>query len=115
MQLTILFFSIMSILLITITFLLVRMRQERIHLNDVHNARAIDLANSNTKLENLRGILKQSRDESVVTKKELNEYKQNPDRTLSMLGDLMNDHKVVLKVQRVEPSEIFLRSPRDSQ
>ena len=53
-----------------------------------------------------------SRRQSIKIYKELKALKQNPDRSLSVLADLMNEGKTVLEVRRIDSSEIFLRSPR---
>ena len=58
------------------------------------------------KLKTVRAKLKASLD--IVEK-----LKRNPDGSLEILNDLVNNKGVVLRVTRVDPHDIFLRSPRE--
>lgn len=43
---------------------------------------------------------------------DLKASKNNPDGTLEALNDLVNNKNVILSISRIDPSSIFLRSPK---
>ena len=57
--------------------------------------------------------LERQEEEAKKVRKELVQLKQNPDRTITVLNDLMSNKRVILEVRQVPPTEIFLRSPKD--
>lgn len=64
-------------------------------------------------LTDLRASFIDLKKERDANDKELKSYKSNPDRSIKILNDLMNNGQSVLKVERVDPREIYLRSPKE--
>jgi len=44
--------------------------------------------------------------------KRIRELETNPDGSMKVLNDLMTNERTILQVTRLDPGDIFLRSPR---
>ena len=65
------------------------------------------------KIDFINTLLDQATVEKNLLKEEIKNFKKNPDGTLQILNDLSNNCGVVLYINRVDPSSIYLRSPRE--
>lgn len=66
-------------------------------------------------LRELQTIASKTKEDLEKAEKEIELTKKNPDGAMRVLNDLMNNENTLLRVTRVDPTSVYIRSPKESE